>query len=103
MIALLVAALMAVPPCQGDGHNRHRSHTAVAQFKRARPCPANGRRSGPCPGYVVDHVCALAQCGLDAPVNMQWQSDAESKAKDRIENTPEGARRWCSAKNRRRP
>jgi hypothetical protein len=34
---------------------------------------------------VVDHVVPLKRGGLDAPNNMQWQTIAEAKAKDRIE------------------
>lgn len=38
-----------------------------------------------CPGYVIDHIKALACGGADAPENMQWQTVAEGKAKDRWE------------------
>jgi hypothetical protein len=34
---------------------------------------------------VVDHVIALKRGGADAPSNMQWQTIADAKAKDRIE------------------
>jgi hypothetical protein len=34
---------------------------------------------------VVDHVVPLKRGGLDAPSNMQWQTIADAKAKDRIE------------------
>ncbi|HWW86286.1 MAG TPA: HNH endonuclease signature motif containing protein [Vicinamibacterales bacterium] len=37
------------------------------------------------PGYVVDHVKPLACGGADAPSNMQWQTIAEGKAKDKWE------------------
>ena len=40
---------------------------------------------GSCPGYLIDHVTALACGGDDAPSNMQWQSVAEGKAKDKWE------------------
>lgn len=40
----------------------------------------NGR-----PGYVVDHIVALACGGSDTPSNMQWQTKAAAKAKDRYE------------------
>jgi hypothetical protein len=35
-----------------------------------------------CPGYVIDHIKALACGGADAPRNMQWQSIAAGKEKD---------------------
>jgi hypothetical protein len=47
-----------------------RSHrpksTAKHQFQASHPCPANGKTSGPCPGYVIDHKVALACGGGDA-------------------------------------
>ena len=36
-------------------------------------------------GYVVDHKVALACGGADNPSNMQWQTVAEAKAKDKWE------------------
>ena len=37
------------------------------------------------PGHVVDHKVPLACGGADAPSNMQWQTAAEAKAKDKVE------------------
>jgi hypothetical protein len=37
------------------------------------------------PGYVVDHIVPLKRGGADAPSNMQWQSIADAKAKNRVE------------------
>ena len=37
------------------------------------------------PGYVVDHIKPLACGGADDPSNMQWQTDEEAKAKDKVE------------------
>ena len=37
------------------------------------------------PGYVVDHIVPLAKGGKDVPSNMQWQTIAEARAKDRVE------------------
>ena len=54
----------------------------------------NGRK-----GYIVDHICALAQGDLDNPINMQYQTLEESKGKDRIENTAYGAALFCNATN----
>jgi hypothetical protein len=65
----------------------HRSRAARAEFQHAHPCPATGRTSGACPGYVVDHVRPLACGGADAPGNMQWETIAEGKAKDKWERT----------------
>jgi hypothetical protein len=79
LAALLV--LLAAAPCP----HPHRNSTAVSRFRRANPCPSTGRTKGACPGYTVDHVCPLSCCGLDAPQNMQWQTKAAAKAKDRWE------------------
>jgi hypothetical protein len=37
------------------------------------------------PGYVVDHIKPLACGGADVPSNMQWQTIAAAKAKDKVE------------------
>jgi hypothetical protein len=69
-----------------DKHGRiKRSSAAKHAFERQHPCPSTGKTSGRCPGYVVDHVKALECDGVDAPSNMQWQTIAEGKAKDRTE------------------
>lgn len=60
---------------------------AKRDFKRQHPCPANGRTTGGCRGYVIDHIRPLACGGVDAPTNMQWQTAAEGKAKDKWERT----------------
>jgi hypothetical protein len=69
--------------------NRHgrirRSAAAKHSFERQQPCPSTGRSSGRCPGYVVDHVKPLECGGADSPGNMQWQTVAAGKAKDKTE------------------
>jgi hypothetical protein len=44
------------------------------------------RTTGACPRYVVDHIKALKRGGADEPSNMQWQTVAAAKAKDRTED-----------------
>ena len=66
-------------------HRRHRSAAARAAFKRSHPCPATGEPRGACPGWIIDHVKALACGGADDPSNMQWQTVADAKAKDKWE------------------
>ncbi len=41
--------------------------------------------AGTCEGYVIDHIVALKRGGPDAPANMQWQTVAEAREKDRVE------------------
>lgn len=50
-------------------------------------------------GYVVDHVCALACGGLDSTINLQYQTKAESLAKDRWERSQTGCAKTCTPLN----
>jgi hypothetical protein len=69
-----------------DSHRRiKRSASARRNFMRSHPCPATGKTSGACPGYVVDHIKPLASGGPDNPSNMQWQTKAAAKEKDKWE------------------
>jgi hypothetical protein len=63
----------------------HRSGKAKDDFKKSHPCPSTGKHSGACPGYVIDHVKPLKRGGADDPSNMQWQTTAAAKAKDKTE------------------
>jgi hypothetical protein len=82
-------------PDRDDAGRIARSRAAVSEFKRLQPCPATGKPSGACPGYVVDHVVPLCACGPDAPSNMQWQTLEDSKVKDREERRQCGVR-WSA-------
>jgi hypothetical protein len=71
---------------QRDSHGKiKRNETAKSAFMKTHPCPATGRSSGACPGYVVDHVKPLASGGADNPSNMRWQTTAAAKEKDKWE------------------
>jgi 5-methylcytosine-specific restriction endonuclease McrA len=82
----LLPAANRCSTCQRDsrGHIK-RSTVAKSQFRNQHPCPATGRTRGACPGFVIDHVVPLKRGGADSPRNMQWQTTAEAKAKDRVE------------------
>ena len=67
----------------------HRSYAVKAEFKRLHPCPANGKRRGPCPNYQVDRKIPLKCKGRDAVDNMQWLTVEAHKAKTKREA------RWC--------
>jgi hypothetical protein len=88
-VALLTActAVQSAPPAiQRDAHGRiERSQAAKNAFKREHPCPATHLPTGPCPGYIIDHIIALKRGGADSPSNMQWQTVEDAKAKDRVE------------------
>ncbi|CAN4276827.1 HNH nuclease [Methylophilaceae bacterium] len=62
-----------------------RSYKAKVEFKQQHPCPANASTKGRCEGYIIDHIIPLACGGADSPENMQWQTEEESKAKDKWE------------------
>jgi hypothetical protein len=85
LVALLIIAL-AVPAAAAKTRRDHNRDPRVArEFQRHNPCPATGRTSGACPGYVRDHIIPLACGGPDRVANLQWQTTAEAKAKDRVE------------------
>ena len=69
----------AVAVARDSRRRIQRSDAARHAFARQTGYP-NGR-----PGYVIDHIVPLACGGADAPSNMQWQTVADSKAKDRTE------------------
>ena len=72
--------------CSRDEHGHiMRSRAAIRRFKRLHPCPATGKAAGRCPGYIIDHVKPLECGGIDGPSNMQWQTSAAARAKDRTE------------------
>lgn len=81
------AGRYALSPARDARGRIKRSGAAKDAFKRQQPCPSTGRGSGACPGYVIDHVKPLECGGADAPSNMQWQTIADGKAKDKTERS----------------
>jgi hypothetical protein len=72
--------------CTRDSRGRiKRSANAKRHFQNTHPCPSTGKKTGACPGYVVDHVTPLKRGGADSPSNMEWQTEAQAKAKDKVE------------------
>jgi hypothetical protein len=76
-IAILLA--LALPSALDAKGKVKRSAAAKHQFEVQAGYP-KGR-----PGYVVDHIVPLACGGADAPSNMQWQTVAAARAKDKVE------------------
>jgi hypothetical protein len=96
-------------PAKKTTATTHKSSTAARESKRQSSVHASGgvardergriQRSGASrhafarqtgysngrPGYVIDHIVPLACGGADDPSNMQWQTIAEAKAKDKTE------------------
>ena len=89
ILALVVVAfLSAAAPADARGHHSysshhheryHRSSEAKHEFEAATGHPHGW------PGHVVDHIVPLACGGADSPNNMQWQTVADAKAKDKWE------------------
>jgi 5-methylcytosine-specific restriction endonuclease McrA len=72
--------------CARDAKGRiARGAAPKRAFQEMHPCPSTGKTTGACKGYVIDHVVPLKRGGADAPGNMQWQTTAAAKAKDKVE------------------
>jgi hypothetical protein len=54
-IALAVCVILPISASAKE----HRSTSVKREFQLTHPCPATGLTSGPCPGYVKDHVLPL--------------------------------------------
>ncbi len=74
-----------------------RSQSAKVAFKHQHPFLSTGSPRGPCKGYVIGHIVPIACHGADAPSNMQWQTVADAKAKDKWE------RKGCGKERRLKP
>lgn len=77
----LIALALGLAVLSADGRDLRQREA----FRKQNPCPATGRTKGACPGYVVDHIWPLCAGGADHPKNMQWQTVAAGKKKDREE------------------
>jgi len=88
LLSILIAAAAVFPSYAAE-----RDSAVRKAFQKSHPCPANGKRSGACPGYVVDHVKPLCAGGSDHVSNMQWQTVTDAKKKDKREVAECRARR----------
>ena len=84
MIALLLAFATGCTIGRSDG-KIDRSRASVREFRKTHPCPATGKTSGACHGWVVDHHWPLCAGGCDLPENMSWQAVGPSRLKDVLE------------------
>lgn len=79
---LLLSSLLASPATPAQPK---RSSAVRASFMKEHPCPATGKSKGKCPGWIIDHIYPLACGGPDKVQNLQWQTVAQAKAKDKWE------------------
>jgi hypothetical protein len=81
----LIVAILLTVLCAPLSAREYRSREVTREFQREHPCPSTGKTNGACPGYRKDHVEPLACGEPDAVWNLQWQTIAEARAKDRRE------------------
>lgn len=82
-IVLMLAATGASWAAAAPDANRTRKAEAI--FKLTSPCPATNQTGGTCSGYVIDRVVPLVCGGEETPDNMQWQTLAAAREKDKWE------------------
>lgn len=85
LAARLIVSVGAVTCLCAASSLDSRSFKAEVFFRMANPCPSTGQTSGTCAGYVIDRIIPVACGGAEEPSNMQWQTIAQAKAKDRWE------------------
>lgn len=83
-IALLCTSALHATASVAAALDTH-SRKAEALFKLAHPCPATGVSNGPCKGFVIDRVIPVICGGVEEPANMQWQTLAQAREKDKWE------------------
>lgn len=80
-----IAILVGVCASAAAAGTPQRDPKTVAAFKRTHPCPATGLIQKSCPGWIVDHVIPLSSYGENTVANMQWQTEMDAAAKDKLE------------------
>ena len=73
-----------------------RDPAQVREFRKTHACPATGKFSGACPGWVVDHAYPICAGGSDSPDNMVWQEVEASYIKDRLERELCALKKSCA-------
>lgn len=92
ILITLAALLMQAETASGQ---TKRSSSVIAEFKKTNPCPATGKISKKCPGYVVDHIQPLCFGGLDDQSNLMWQDKKSSYKKDAFERAACRLKKRC--------
>lgn len=85
VVALWLAIFVAWYASHADA-TTPRGSAAPAAFRKVVACPSTHQFTGPCPGWIMDHLHSLRCGGLDVPENLWWQTVAEAKLKDTQED-----------------
>lgn len=89
----IILFILSIVALLNDSEASCRSSAVKRQFDKEQGYP-HGRK-----GYVVDHICALVQGGLDSTKNMQYQTVEESHIKDKVEDSKYGRTLYCTPFN----
>jgi hypothetical protein len=82
-LRLILVVAMTLASSSHLSAKEYRSREVTREFQREHPCPSTGLTMGACPGYRKDHVVPLACGGPDVVSNLQWQTIAAARTKDR--------------------
>lgn len=69
-LAVLVA-LVLMSIC-GESTAMDRPAVAWRLFQQVHPCPATGKKTGACPGWIMKYRKPLEKGGDIAPYNLMW-------------------------------
>lgn len=84
--AVILIAWIAAHGSLAYAETTERGWKAPYLFRKYNPCPSTGKTTGACPGWIMDHMESLRCGGKDVPENLWWQTVAEAKAKDGVED-----------------
>jgi len=79
VLVMLAAATMAFPSYA----TTQRDPAVRKDFQRTHPCPSNHETSGPCPGWVVDHIVPLCAGGADREHAVAVEARGQGKGQAR--------------------
>lgn len=85
ILFLWVLIVLAWFAAHADAATTKRGTAAPAAFRKLVACPSTHQFTGPCPGWIMDHLHSLECGGLDVPENLWWQTVAEARLKDQQE------------------
>jgi hypothetical protein len=77
-----IIALLAVLATLAATSAIARDPKQVRAYRSAHPCPVTQQTTGPCPGWVVDHIIPLCAGGADHPSNLRWLERETARIKD---------------------